>query len=138
MHPRRRAFRPWRPLAAAVVALGLAPAPSADAGPSLQLTALRGGCSLVEVDTIEFQRGRGGWEIYIAGLKPLINMEVSLDHRRAPSGLWTIEVVGCTAGLLGLPVPAPYWIAVPLRDLPGARAVQIVGANGVWRPRLPR
>jgi hypothetical protein len=76
--------------------------------------------------------------LYIAGLKDFANMEVGLEHRLSSAGLLTIEVVGCTPNFIALPIRTPYWIDVPLADIPAARSIRVVGSNGAFRPQLPR
>ncbi len=131
-------LRRWAAAAAAAMVSGLA-ATGAPAGPAHVVpAAFQGTCSLVQVDTVQFQPASGGgWSLYIAGLKQFANMGVSLENRVGPRGEWTLEVVGCTVNFLILPVPTQYWLDVPLRDLPNVRSIRVVGSNGVWRPKLP-
>lgn len=130
--------RRWATASAAVLvsclAATVAPAEPARVVPA----AFQGTCSLVQVDTVQFEPASGGgWSLYIAGLKQFANMGVSLENRVGPRGDWTLEVVGCTANFLALPVPTQYWLDVPLSQLPNVRSIRVVGSNGVWRPRLP-
>lgn len=106
-------------------------------GGRIHPVALDGGCQLVNVGSIAIERYRQGWYLRIGGYKQLVNMEVGLEHRRAGAGLWRVGVVGCTPGIIGLPVSAPYELFLPVSDFRGARGLEIVAANGVWRQRLP-
>ena len=99
---------------------------------------LSGSCRLVPVDSVQFQDGgRRGWYLYIGGLRRFANMNVGLDHRGISKGALTVEVVGCTGNFIALPIATPYNLEIPLRDLPPAKAIRIVGADGVTVHRLP-
>lgn len=103
-----------------------------------KVSGLGGSCRLVPVDSVRFaDGGRRGWYLYIGGLRRFANMNVGLDHRGVSKGALTVEVVGCTGNFIALPISTPYNIEVPLRDLPPARAIRIVGADGVTVHRLP-
>lgn len=123
-------------VAGAMLALTFATAGAGSA--PLERVVLRGGCALVEVTAVAMQRYRTGWYLRINGMKPLANMEVSLEHSRIGPGHWRTDVVGCTGGMVGLPIAAPYNFLLPVSELPGAGLVEIVGSNGVWRQRIPR
>lgn len=95
-------------------------------------------CRLLHVDSVDFMDGgrRGGY-LYIGGLRQYANMNVGLDHYAQRGDTLTVEVVGCTPNAAALPVPTPFNIELPLRDIPRARKVRIVGENGASVYRLP-
>jgi hypothetical protein len=101
-------------------------------------SAFSGHCRLLYVDSVQFQDGgRRGWYLYIGGLRRFANMNVGLDHRALSRGVLTVEVVGCTPNFVALPIATPFDIELPLRDIPRARAIRIVGENGATVHRLP-
>ena len=99
-----------------------------------------GGCRLIAFDSVYFEDGgrRRGIILTVGGRRPHANMDVVLEHKPGHNGNWTIEVIGCWKNFLRIPIPTPYYIDVPVRDMPGARRLKIVGANGVHRRRIPR
>lgn len=109
---------------------------SAQAAPAAFLA---GDCRLIAFDSVYFEDGgpRRGTILTIGGRRPESNMDVFLEHSPGRNGNWTIQVVGCWKNFLRLPIPTPYYIDVPVRDLRGARRLKIVGANGVHRRRIP-
>ncbi|MGI9383395.1 MAG: hypothetical protein ACR2PO_09585 [Methyloligellaceae bacterium] len=108
--------------------------------PSASAEFFAGGCRLIAFDSVYFEDGgrRRGTILTIGGRRPHANMNVVLEHKPGHNGNWTIEVVGCWNNFIRIPIPTPYYIDVPVRDLPGARRLKIVGANGVHRRRIPR
>lgn len=95
-------------------------------------------CRLVNVDSVHFKDGgKRGWYLYVGGMKRFTNMTVGLDHAALARGTLTLEVLGCTANFIAIPVPSPYTVELPLKQIPGVRAVRIVGANGETRHKLP-
>ena len=103
-----------------------------------KVSGLGGECRLLKVDSIYFMDGgRRGWYLYVGGMRRFANMNVSLIHRAARGGVLTLDVVGCTLNFIALPIPTPYVIELPLRDIPRARRVRIVGANGQSIRSLP-
>lgn len=99
---------------------------------------LSGRCGLVNVDSVYVQDGgRRGWYLHVGGMRRFANMDVGLDHRALEGGTLTLEVVGCTPNFIAFPVPTPYTLELPLRDVPGARRVRIIAANGTLLRRLP-
>lgn len=126
-------------LVAALTALLMAPVSAESQEARLhKISGLGGSCQLVPVDTVQFEDGgRRGWYLYIGGMRRFANMDVGLNHRGMNRGALTVEVVGCTGNILALPIPTPYYIELPLRDIPPANAIRIVGADGVTVHRLP-
>ena len=100
---------------------------------------LGGKCRLIDFDSVYFKDGgRRGVYLYIGGSRQFSNMDVALDQRPGSRrGDWIIEVVGCTSNFLVMPIPTPFNIEVPMRDLPGARTLQIVGSSGSITRRVP-
>lgn len=108
-------------------------------GSEIQLARLGGACRAIPFESANLEDGgRRGWYLVISGLRRFANMDVSLTHRRRGRGVWTVEVVGCTQNFIVIPLQTPYVIWLPLRNLPGARRVKVIGAGGhVWRT-VPR
>jgi len=100
---------------------------------------LGGKCRLIDFDSVYFKDGgRRGVYLYIGGSRQFSNMDVALDQRPGSRrGDWVIEVVGCTKNFLVMPIPTPFNIEVPMRDLPGAKTLRIVGASGSITRRVP-
>jgi len=100
---------------------------------------LGGQCRLIDFDSVYFKDGgRRGVYLYIGGSRRFANMDVALDQRPGGRrGDWIIEVVGCTKNFLVMPIPSPFNIEVPMRDLPGAKTLQIVGSSGSITRRVP-
>jgi hypothetical protein len=134
----------------ATLALSQAPVARADARlPGSEVWALADGvveagllggkCRLIDFDSVYFKDGgRRGIYLYIGGSRQFSNMDVALDQRPGNRrGDWIIEVVGCTSNFLVMPIPTPFNIEVPLRDLPGARTLRIVGSSGSITRRVP-
>jgi len=97
-----------------------------------------GSCGLIDFDSVYFEDGgRRGWYLYVGGSRRFANMDVFLDHKQGHRGEWIIEVVGCTKNALVLPIPTPYVIELPIRELPGARRLRIIGASGSVRRVVP-
>ena len=95
-------------------------------------------CRLAKIDSVYFKDGgRRGWYLYVGGFQPFANMNVGLDHHSLRGGTLTLEVVGCTPNFIALPLPTPYWVELPMRDVPKARRVRIVGENGSVTRRVP-
>lgn len=140
--PRLSHFRHWLGIAALSAGLMLVPgAPQPASGEPAMLhktTGVGPRCRLAKIDSVYFKDGgRRGWYLYIGGLQPFANMDVGLDHHSLRGGTLTLEVVGCTPNFIALPIPTPYWVELPLRDIPRARRVRIVGENGTVTRRLP-
>jgi hypothetical protein len=95
-------------------------------------------CRLAKIDSVYFKDGgRRGWYLYVNGKQRFANMNVGLDHRSLRRGTLTLEVVGCTPNFIAVPIPTPYWVELPLRNVPNARRVRIVGANVTVTRRVP-
>lgn len=108
-------------------------------GNFLQAGYLTGKCRLIDFDSVYFKDGGGrGVYLYIGGSRQFTNMDVALEQRPGSRrGDWIIEVVGCTSNFLVMPIRSPYNIEVPMRDLPGARTLRIVGASGSITRKVP-
>jgi hypothetical protein len=97
------------------------------------------------VQLIDFERAevRPGFlpETYIlvvSGTKPYRNMQVELSpfvYVRQPE-YWEIEVIGSLPGI-GLPVPTPYTVALPLAGIRGSLGIEVIGANQTQLINLP-
>jgi hypothetical protein len=88
---------------------------------------------------VEWSPARGMHILTIRGEKPYANMEVSLSHRSyyGRPQWWRTTVVGCLKSF-GIPIPAPYWVTMPLDQFVGSKGVEIVGADSVARKAAPR
>ena len=100
---------------------------------------LGGQCRLIDFDSVYFKDGgRRGVYLYIGGSRRFANMDVALDQRPGGRrGDWIIEVVGCTKNFLVMPIPTPFNIEVPMRELPGAKTLRIVGSSGSITRQVP-
>ncbi|MEC9367709.1 MAG: hypothetical protein VX871_03360 [Pseudomonadota bacterium] len=99
---------------------------------------ISGSCRLVNVDSVYFRDGgKRGFYLYVGGMRRFANMDVGFEHRSAGKGLLRLEVVGCTKNFLVLPIPTPYVLDLAMNDIPSARSVEIVAANGIVRRRIP-
>lgn len=95
-------------------------------------------CKLLKIDSVFFMDGgKRGWYLYVGGFRRFSNMDVGIEHRGYRGGLLTVEVVGCTPNFIAFPLPTPFNLELPLRDIPQARRIRIVGANGTVTRRLP-
>ena len=78
------------------------------------------------------------WILIVSGTKPYVNMTVRLSpliYIRRPE-FWEIEVIGSLPGI-GLPMTAPYTVALPLDGITGTKGVEVVGASKRKRIRVP-
>ena len=105
----------------------------------VQRAFVKGRCRLIPFDSVYFEDGgrRRGIILTIGGPRPSTSLDVVLEHYPAKNGNWTIEVTGCRGNFITLPIRTPYAMEIPLRRMPGARRVKIVGSNGVIYRRLP-
>jgi len=95
-------------------------------------------CRLLKIDSVFFKDGgKRGWYLYVGGFRRFSNMDVGIEHRGYRGGLLTVDVVGCTPNFIAFPLPTPFNLELPLRDIPKARQIRIVGANGTVTRRLP-
>lgn len=96
-------------------------------------------CRLVRIDSVYFMDGgRRGWFLYVGGHRRFSNMTVRLQHRSLKGGVLTLDVVGCTPNFVALPIPTPFNVELALNDMPRARSVRLIGANGQVTRRVPR
>ena len=68
--------------------------------------------------------------LIVEGTKPMVTMKVELNplvYIRQPE-YWGIEVVGCQSGI-GLPVQAPYHVALDITHLLGTKGIEVIGAT---------
>jgi len=69
--------------------------------------------------------------LVVAGTKPYLNMEVTLQplvYIRQPE-YWGIEVVGTLPGGIGLPATAPYQVSLALGGNIGTAGIEVIGAT---------
>ena len=95
---------------------------------------------LIEFDDARVVPGfvTGTWILIVSGTKPYVNMTVELSPRiyiRRPE-YWGIEVVGSLPGF-GLPMTAPYSVALPLEGITGTKGVEVIGSKKSQRLRVP-
>lgn len=88
---------------------------------------------------MKWNPSRGVYVLTIRGEKPYANMVVSLSHRSyyGRPQWWRTTVVGCLKSF-GIPIPAPYWVSLPLDQFVGSKGVEIVGASTASRHPIPR
>lgn len=103
---------------------------------------LAGSCEPVDFDSldIEWYRDRGTYVLTVRGTKPYTNMEVSLSHKDYSSrpAYWQTVVVGCVKNFLVIPIASPYYVTMPLDRFVGSKGVEIIGASGSVRRKVPR
>ena len=78
------------------------------------------------------------WILIVSGTKPYANMAVRLSpliYVRQPE-FWEIEVIGSLPGI-GLPMIAPYTVALQLDSIIGTKGIEVVGASKRKRIRVP-
>src|SRR5262245_44003253 len=106
------------------------------------IRSLTGECYAIDVNVIdiEWYAGRGVYELTVTGMKPFMNMDVSLSHE-AYSGrpaYWRTVVIGCVKNGLLMPLASPYYITMNLDQFVGSRGVEIVGASRKVRRNIPK
>ena len=89
---------------------------------------------------IEWYAGRGVYQLTITGVKPYMNMDVSLSHEayNGRPAYWRTVVIGCVKNGLLMPLASPYYITMNLDQFVGSRGVEIVGASRKVRRDIPR
>ena len=96
---------------------------------------------------IEWYAGRGVYQLTVTGVKPYMNMDVSLSHEalslshEAYNGrpaYWRTVVIGCVKNGLLMPLASPYYITMNLDQFVGSRGVEIVGASRKVRRDIPK
>ena len=89
---------------------------------------------------IEWYAGPSVYQLTVTGVKPYMNMDVSLSHE-AYSGrpaYWRTLVVGCVKNGLVLRLAAPYYLTKNLDQFVGSKGVEIVGASRKIRRDVPK
>jgi hypothetical protein len=84
--------------------------------------------------------GRSVYQLTVTGVKPYMNMDVSLSHE-AYSGrpaYWRTLVVGCVKNGLVLRLAASYYLTMNLDQFVGSKGVEIVGASRKIRRDVPK
>lgn len=72
----------------------------------------------------------GTWFLIVRGVKPLVTMGVELHpliYITRPE-YWGIEVVGTQKGI-GLPVTAPYEVALEISHFVGSKGIEVIGST---------
>ena len=87
---------------------------------------------LIDFDRAEVHPGflPGTYILIVSGTKPYVTMQVRLSplvYVKQPE-YWGIEVLGSLPGM-GLPVLAPYTVALPLGGIIGSIGIEVIGAN---------
>jgi hypothetical protein len=124
--------------AAAAGPLGKPEAPSL----IVPIWSLTGECYPIDFSRIdiEWYAGRGVYQLTVTGVKPYMNMDVSLSHE-ADNGrpaYWRTVVIGCIKNGLLMPLASPYYITMNLDQFVGSRGVEIVGASRKVRRDIPK
>ena len=103
---------------------------------------LSGSCEALDFDSIdiEWYRDRGLYVLTVRGTKPYTNMEVSLSHKgySGRPAYWQTVVVGCVKNFLAIPIPSHYYVTMPLDRFVGSKGVEIIGASGSVRRKVPK
>jgi len=90
------------------------------------------GCRVIDFEKAQVVPGiiPHTWFLSVSGTKPWVTMVVSLVPRIyiVEPEYWGIEVVGCQHGL-GLPIVAPYHVALNISHLHGTKGIEVIGAN---------
>jgi hypothetical protein len=89
-------------------------------------------CRIIAFKEAEVRPGfvTGTWFLIVRGVKPWVTMHVELDplfYITRPE-YWGIEVVGCQKGI-GLPVTAPYDVAIEITHFIGSKGIEVIGAT---------
>ena len=103
---------------------------------------LSGSCEPLDFDSIdiEWYGDRDMYVLTVRGTKPYTNMEVSLSHKdySSPPAYWQTVVVGCVKNFLVIPIASPYYVTMPLDRFVGSKGVEIIGASGSVRRKVPK
>jgi hypothetical protein len=76
--------------------------------------------------------------LIVSGVKPWVTMTVELRpliYIKQPE-FWGIEVVGCQHGI-GLPMTAPYSVALDISHLLGTKGIEVIGAMSKKKIKVP-
>jgi hypothetical protein len=97
-------------------------------------------CRLIDFEKTEVVPGivPKTFFLIVIGTKPWLTMKVELHpliYIRQPE-YWGIEVVGCQSGI-GLPVTAPYHVALDISHLLGTKGIEVIGASGRKQIKVP-
>ena len=103
---------------------------------------LTGECYPIDFNgiAIEWYAGRGVYQLTVTGVKPYMNMDVSLSHEayNGRPAYWRTVVIGCVKNGLLMPLASPYYITMNLDQFVGSRGVEIVGASRKVRRDIPK
>ena len=97
-------------------------------------------CRLINFEKAEVVPGfvSNTFFLIVAGTKPWVTMKVELHpliYIRQPE-YWGIEVVGCQDGI-GLPMTAPYHVAIDITHLLGTKGIEVIGASSRKQFNVP-
>ena len=89
---------------------------------------------------IEWYAGRGVYQLTVTGVKPYMNMDVSLSHEAygGRPAYWRTLVIGCVKNGLLMPLASPYYVTMNLDQFVGSKGVEIVGASHKIRRDVPK
>jgi hypothetical protein len=103
---------------------------------------LTGECYPIDFNgiAIEWYAGRGVYQLTVTGVKPYMNMDVSLSHEayNGRPAYWRTVVIGCVKNGLLMPLVSPYYVTMNLDQFVGSRGVEIVGASRKVRRDVPK
>jgi hypothetical protein len=103
---------------------------------------LTGECYPIDFSGVDIQwyAGRGVYQLTVTGVKPFMNMDVSLSQEayNGRPAYWRMVVIGCVKNGLLMPLASPYYITLNLDQFVGSRGVEIVGASRKVRRDVPR
>lgn len=97
-------------------------------------------CRIIDFDRAEVRPGiiPKTFFLIVSGHKPWITMTVELVPLIyiVQPDYWGIEVVGCLHGI-GLPVQAPYTVALNISHVLGKHGIEVIGANKKQQIKVP-
>jgi hypothetical protein len=97
-------------------------------------------CRLINFDRAEVRPGiiPKTFFLIVSGQKPWLTMTVELVPRIyiVQPDYWGIEVIGCQRGI-GLPMPAPYSVALDISHVIGKYGIEVIGANKKEQIKVP-
>jgi hypothetical protein len=116
--------------------------PNAPSSLTVPIWSLTGECYPIDFNgiDIEWYAGRGVYQLTVTGVKPYMNMDVSLSHEayNGRPAYWRTVVIGCVKNGLLMPLASPYYITMNLDQFVGTRGVEIVGASRKVRRDVPK
>lgn len=97
-------------------------------------------CRRIDFDSFDVVPGfvPNTFILIVTGKKPWSTMNVQLSplvYIDRPD-YWGIEVIGCQSGI-GLPVTAPYTVALDISGVIGTKGIEVIGASRSEKRAVP-